>query len=391
LKPTNFLALKYLFSKTRFNIVSIISLFSIIVLSVSYFSFTVILSVLSGLENYSLQFSKSFDPEIKVSKKNNQLIILEDSDLDFLSKYEGNTTKVLKGNVLIENDGEVNYAEIIGVDKNFNSVIDFSRLLGVGSYKGLNEFNSYTSYSLTEKLDLNLFSAAGAYNVYSINNIYPDVLFRPFKNNVVLFSDGVFTSRNDSEENVIVADLSVVQNLFGLNEYACSEIYFSDSENTNSLKQELEDHFIDFKVQSHDEINETLYKMIQSEKLAVTLIMIMIIIISAFNVISSIVMLVIEKENDIKTLKFLGLNNGGVQSVFFKNGLLLNGLGLLIGSIIGTILIILQKNFALIKVGGMNLAYPVEITASNYVIIIVVGLVVAVVSSYFSSLAVKKL
>jgi len=391
LKPTNFLALKYLFSKTRFNIVSIISLFSIIVLSVSYFSFTVILSVLSGLENYSLQFSKSFDPEIKVSQKNNQLIILEDSDLDFLSKHEGNTTKVLKGNVLIENDGEVNYAEIIGVDKNFNNVIDFSKLLGVGSYKGLNEFNSYTSYSLTEKLDLNLFSATGAYNVYSINNIYPDVLFRPFKNNVVLFSDGVFTSRNDSEENVIVADLSVVQNLFGLNEHACSEIYFSDSENTSSLKQEIEDHFLDFKVQSHDEINETLYKMIQSEKLAITLIMIMIIIISAFNVISSIIMLVIEKENDIKTLKFLGLNNRGVQSVFFKNGLLLNGLGLLIGSIIGTILVLLQKNLALIKVGGMNLAYPVEITASNYVIIVAVGLVVAIVSSYFSSLAVKKL
>ena len=361
------------------------------VLSVSYFSFTVILSVLSGLENYSLQFSKSFDPEIKVSQKNNQLIILDDSDLDFLSKYENNVTKILKGNVLIENDGEVNYAEIIGVDKNFNNVIDFSKLLGAGNYKGLNEFNSYTSYSLTEKLDLNLFNAAGAYNVYSINNIYPDVLFRPFKNNVVLFSDGVFTSRNDGEENVIVADLSVVQNLFGLNENTCSEIYFSDYKNKNDLRLQLKDHFTNFKVQSHEEINETLYKMIQSEKLAVTLIMIMIIIISAFNVISSIVMLVIEKENDIKTLKFLGLNNGGVQSVFFKNGLLLNGLGLLIGSIIGTILIILQKNFELIKVGGMNLAYPVEITASNYVIIVVVGLVVAVVSSYFSSLAVKKL
>ncbi|MBL6670270.1 MAG: ABC transporter permease [Flavobacteriaceae bacterium] len=391
MKPTNFLALKYLFSKTRFNIVSIVSLFSIIVLSVGYFSFTVILSVLSGLENYSLQFSKSFDPEIKVSQENNRLIILDDDDLDFLSKHENNTTKVLKGNVLIENNGDVNYAEIIGVDKNFNNVIDFSKLLGVGSYKGLNEFNSYTSYSLTEKLDLNLFSAAGAYNVYSINNIYPDVLIRPFKNSVVLFSDGVFTSRNDSEENVIVADLSVVQNLFGLNEYTCSEIYFSDSKNNGDLKLELKDHFAGFKVQSHDEINDTLYKMIQSEKLAVTLIMIMIIIISAFNVISSVLILVIEKENDIKTLKFLGLNKRDVQSVFFKNGLLLNGLGIFIGSIIGTILIILQKNLALIKVGGMNLAYPVEITASNYVIILVVGLVVAVLSSYFSSLAVKKL
>jgi len=362
-----------------------------VVLSLSYFSFTVILSVLSGLENYSLQFSKSFDPEIKVSQKNNQLIILDDSDLDFLSKHKNHATKILKGNVLIENNGEVNYAEIIGVDKNFNNVIGFSKLLGVGSYKGLNEFNSYTSYSLTEKLDLNLFSAAGAYNVYSINNIYPDVLFRPFKNNVVLFSDGVFTSRNDREENVIVADLSIVQNLFGLNEHTCSEIYFSDSKNNNDLRLELKDHFIDFKVQSHEEINETLYKMIQSEKLAVTLIMTMIVIVSVFNVISSVLILIIEKENDIKTLKFLGLNNKDAQSVFFKNGLLLNSLGLLIGTIIGTILIILQKNLELIKVGGMNLPYPVEITASNYVIIMAVGLVVAVVSSYVSSLAVKKL
>ena len=98
------------------------------VLSVSYFSFTVILSVLSGLENYSLQFSKSFDPEIKVSQKNNQLIILDDSDLDFLSKHENNVTKILKGNVLIENDGEVNYAEIIGVDKNF-------KVQGEGSFE----------------------------------------------------------------------------------------------------------------------------------------------------------------------------------------------------------------------------------------------------------------
>ena len=64
------------------------------VLSVSYFSFTVILSVLSGLENYSLQFSKSFDPEIKVSQKNNQLIILDDSDLDFLSKHENYAAKI---------------------------------------------------------------------------------------------------------------------------------------------------------------------------------------------------------------------------------------------------------------------------------------------------------
>ena len=197
------------------------------VLSVSYFSFTVILSVLSGLENYSLQFSKSFDPEIKVSQKNNQLIILDDSDLDFLSKHENNVTKILKGNVLIENDGEVNYAEIIGVDKNFNNVIDFSKLLGVGNYKGLNEFNSYTSYSLTEKLDLNLFNAAGAYNVYSINNIYPDVLFRPFKNNVVLFSDGAVVFSSFTLFPVVTVVVVVVAAAARIDEDICGVPYSS--------------------------------------------------------------------------------------------------------------------------------------------------------------------
>ena len=96
LKPTNFLAIKYLFSKTRFNIVSIISLFSVLVLSVSYFAFTIILSVLSGLESYSLQFSKSFDPEIKISSYDQDFITLEEQDYAFLSKIDDSFSKILR-------------------------------------------------------------------------------------------------------------------------------------------------------------------------------------------------------------------------------------------------------------------------------------------------------
>ena len=391
MKPTNFLAIKYLFSKTRFNIVSIISLFSVFVLSVSYFAFTIILSVLSGLESYSLQFSKSFDPEIKITKNDEGLIALNQQDVVFLTEIDDTISKILRTKVLVENGGEINYSEIIGVDKNFNSVVDFSKLVNVGEYSELNDYNSYTSYSLTEKLNLNLFNISGAFNIYFLNTQYPDLLFRPYKNSKILFSDGVFTTRNDDQENIIIADVSVVQELMGLESNVYSDLYFSNFRKNKKLKEKLKEYFTDYKVQSRDEINETLFKMIQSEKLVVILIMIMIILISAFNVISTVIMLIIEKEKDIQTLRILGLKKSSIQNVFFQNGILINTIGLSLGLVVGTIIILIQKNTGFISVGEMGLAYPVEIKAMNYFIILLTASIVAVVSSFISSGAVKKL
>ena len=391
LKPTNFLAIKYLFSKTRFNIVSIISLFSVFVLSVSYFAFTIILSVLSGLESYSLQFSKSFDPEIKITKHDEGLIALNQQDVVFLTEIDDTISKILRTKVLVEHNGEINYAEIIGVDKNFNSVVDFSKLVNVGEYSELNDYNSYTSYSLTEKLNLNLFNISGAFNIYFLNTQYPDLLFRPYKNSKILFSDGVFTTRNDDQENIIIADVSVVQELMGLESNVYSDLYFSNFRKNIKLKEKLKEYFTDYKVQSRDEINETIFKMIQSEKLVVILIMIMIIIISSFNVISTVIMLIIEKEKDIQTLRILGLKKSSIQNIFFQNGILINTIGLFLGLIVGTIIILIQKNTGFISVGEMGLAYPVEIKAMNYFIILLTASIVAVVSSFISSGAVKKL
>ena len=391
MKPTNFLAIKYLFSKTRFNIVSIISLFSIFVLSVSYFAFTIILSVLSGLGSYSLQFSKSFDPEIKITKYDEGLITLNQQDVLFLSKIDDTVSKILRTKVLVENNGEINYAEIIGVDKNFNSVVDFSKLVNVGEYSELNDYNSYTSYSLTEKLNLNLFNISGAFNVYYLNTQYPDLLFRPYKNSKILFSDGVFTTRNDDQENIIIADVSVVQELLGLSSNVFSDLYFSNFRKNEKLKQKLKEYFTDYKVQTRDEINETLFKMIQSEKLVVTLIMVMIIIISAFNVISTVIMLIIEKEKDIQTLRVLGLKKSSIQNVFFQNGVLINSIGLSLGLVVGTIIILIQKKTGFISVGDMGLAYPVEIKGINYFIVLLTAILVAVISSYISSSTAKKL
>ena len=94
----NFMSLKYLFSKTKFNLVSFISRFSILVLIIAYFSFLTILSVFSGLEDYSISFSKSFDPDVKIEAKNGSYLFYNEKIDSILDGY--NIGKVIKGNAV---------------------------------------------------------------------------------------------------------------------------------------------------------------------------------------------------------------------------------------------------------------------------------------------------
>ena len=393
MKASSFLAYKYLFSKTKFNIVSIISAFSVLVLTIAYFSFFTILSVFSGLEKYSLNFSKSFDPDIKIFSENNEYFNLDSTEISFLSNEIGDNfySKILSGNVLIEYDGIKTYSKIIGVDKNFNNVINFSSIISVGEYTFLDNSSAYTSYSITEKLDLTLFNSTGAFEIYSINSSYPDILLNPFKNSRVLFSKGVFNTRNDDNENVIVCSLETAQSIFGLNKNSISEIYLRNSNNRINLKNVLKSRFKSLTVKSHEELNESLFKMMKSEKLIVTTIMIMIVLISVFNVIGSVIMLIIEKESSLKTLKILGMNNLNIEKVFFKNGLMINFIGLIIGLFFSILAVIGQKQFSFVKVGSIDLAYPVELTFYNVIIVLFTAIFVGFTSSYLSAKAVKKL
>lgn len=393
MKASSFLAYKYLFSKTKFNIVSIISTFSVLVLTIAYFAFFTILSVFSGLENYSLDFSKSFDPDIKIFSEKNDYFKLDSTDIAFLSENIGNKffSKIISGNVLVEYNGAEAYCKIIGVDKSFNNVIDFSSIISVGEYTFLENNSAYTSYSLAEKLDLTLFNSAGFFEVYSINNSYPDVLLSPFKNSKILFSKGVFTTRNNDNENIIICSLETAQSLFGLEKNTYSEIYLKNSNRPLNLKKDLKSKFKSLSVKSHKELNESLYKMMKSEKLIVAIIMIMIVLISVFNVIGSVIMLIVEKESDLRTLKVLGMNNSNIEKVFFKNGLMINFFGLIIGLFFGLIVVVSQKQFSLVKVGSIGLAYPVELTFFNVTIIVGTAILVGLASSYVSAKAVKKL
>ena len=388
----NFLSYRYLFSKTNYNIVSIISKFSILVLSIAYFSFLTILSVFSGLEEYSLSFSKSFDPDVKIEPKEGFYFSYTDGIDSILSDkkdilYFG---KTVKGNVVVRYDNKVEYAQILGVDEMFQKIIDIDSIISVGRFPLLETNEALTSYDLATNLDLILYNASGIFDVLSLSPNYPEASFNPIKNIAPLVSSGVFKSRNDLNKNIIITNFRVVQDLYGLDSNKFSEILIKSTLD-QKLLGDLKTDFNSLNVKSHNELNETLFKIMNSEKIVVSLIMILIVFISTFNVIASTVMLIVEKEGDIKTLKTLGMSRRGLKVLFFKHNLLINAIGGIIGVSLSVFLVYLQDFYSIFKIPDLDTAYPVALELNNLFIVIITLIFAGVFSGLMSSLVVKKL
>ena len=391
MKADYFISLRYLFSKTKYNLVSFISKFSIIVLTIAYFSFLTILSVFSGLEDYSLTFSKSFDPDIKIEPIDKNHI--SDTKIDsLLSNFKGieKYSKVVKGNVVVQFEGKTDYAELYGVDNSFNEVINIDSIISVGRYPTLNNQEVLTSYSLASDLDLVLFNSSGIFEIFSVNPRYPESALNPIGNTRKVLSSGVFTPRNEVNGKLIIADIKTAQSLFAISDKTFSEILIKSEEAKSSVAF-LRENLSNYRVRTHKELNESLYKIMNSEKLIVSLIMLLIVFVSTFNVIASTVMLIVEKESDFKTMKAIGMSKKKIKSIFFKHNLLLNSIGGIIGIAFSTIIVYAQLKLSFFKIPGLDVAYPVSLDFTNIIFVLITIIITGLCSAYFSSLVVKKL
>ena len=391
MKADYFISLKYLFSKTKYNLVSFISGFSILVLSIAYFSFLTILSVFSGLENYSLQFSKSFDPDIKIEPFSGSYLSIDNKLDSILDNYDNieEYSKVVKGNVVVRYEEKTEYAEIYGVDNLFRSVVNIDSIISIGRYPISNTNEVLSSYNLASNLNLILYNSAGIFELFSINSKYPESSLNPIGNTKRVVSSGVFTPRNDLSKNLIITDLITAQKILTIDESLYSEILIK-SHKSHSASLFLKNNLSNYTVKTHKELNESLYKIMNSEKLIVSLIMMLIVFISVFNVIASTVMLIVEKENDIETMKAMGMSKKNIRSLFFKHNFLLNVIGGIIGIALSIIIIYTQLNFSFFKIPGLEIGYPVAIKFMNIVFVIITVIITGFCSAYISSLVLKK-
>ena len=183
-----------------------------------------------------------------------------------------------------------------------------------------------------------------------------------------------------------------MQNLLGYaeNQVSSLEIMLKNplksKENADLLSSKLGP---EFKIKTKEQLNDTLYKMLNTEEITVYLVFTLVLIIALFNLISSIIIMILEKRSNLKTLYNSGATHAEIKKIFYYQGLIITLLGGAIGLVVGFLLMLLQQNFSVFMITP-SLAYPVSIDLTTFLIVSATILILGGVASKISSSVVTK-
>ena len=394
---SNFIARRYYRFKSKWNIVNIISRSASFVLVVAVCAFFVVLSVFSGLKIFGANYSKAFDPDIKISSKTSKHFDFANSLSEQLKNVPNVVvfSKLIEDKVLVKNLENSEFASLNGVSEQYNSVFDIEKIITVGrwisSVPDSNE--AVVSHALADRLSLGLYNYGGGLTILIPSTKQGNnILQKPFYSSFYMVS-GVFGSSEAADQKNIFVPFASAQKLLRLDDGKISAVAIkvaNPSDSKNTIKQ-LQKIFGDnFYVKSREELNETYYKMLNAEGLILNLVLGLILIVAMFNTVGAVIILIIEKQKDIKTLYKIGANKTQVSSVFFKHGLYLSFSGGALGLLLGCLIVFVQEQFGIIFLSGTSIPYPVVFDISNFGIVIGWMLVVGIGGALLSLLALKK-
>ena len=383
-----FVSKRYFFSKSKFNIVNFISLTASFVLVVASCSFFIVLSVFSGLKDFGLNYNKAFDPDIKISSTSLSSFTPTESQLSWLSSRNDSFaySKTLEEKVFLSSDGKNTFGKLVGVDKNFRSVIEIDSIISVGRWVDLNSNEVLVSYFIADKLNLGLFNYGGVLSVgIPNNNIGSSLLKNPFRS-LGFVPSGVYSSSNEKDQRTVFSSLNSAQSLLKKDKNEITSILIKSFDNPKSLIKALKKVFNKgFLVSSREELKQTYYKMLNVEGLILNILMGLILVVAMFNSVGAIIILIVEKRKGVQTLLKLGATKKNIQSLFFKHGLMISFSGGAIGLLSGICFVYLQKAYSFIKLAGTEIPYPVSLELSNMVVVIVFLFIVCGTGAYLAS------
>jgi len=383
------IARRYFFARSSKTIVNRINRFAFIMIVISACSLLVVLSAFSGLKDFGLMYTNSFDPDFKVIPKVGKYFVLDSSAIENVSSISGtsNASLVLEEKVLLANS--LNSSSIIlkGVDSNHFLNQQLNDLSLVGVYDIRDKDNIFLGASIASDLDVVLsedFSVKAT--VPSLNNFS---LFNlsPFSS---LFFEiqGIYQISGDIENKYAFTSLSSLGRLTKLppNRFSAIELIVDDDFSKELLEDELSQLLpVDFRVLSKQELNPALYKMLNTENLAVYLIFCLVVIIAVFNLVGSITIMMVEKTSDLKILSALGARKGSFRNIFLSLGAIVSFFGSLVGCIFGSVFVLVQGSSPFVYVPGTSLPYPVVLSFQNLLIVFLTVSLIGLTASYWTT------
>jgi lipoprotein-releasing system permease protein len=343
------------------------SILAVLGVIVSSAAMIIVLSGFGGLKNYSLEFISSVSPDYKISSKKGKTFVFTQEMQDYLVENDFYYYTAIEDKALFSVKSNSQIVEVRAVDEKFPRK-NIDSILTDGGW--VNEGSVVIGWGLAYDLGVALNDALNPVTFYSP---------KPGKGQVFSEKDilrsrkaivsGVFNLNEDLNSNLVFTDFVFGKNLFDLKKGVISSIGLYENSLNRSKINELSSFFgKNFRVEDKIQQNSSLYKMLRTEEVAIYFIFSLIVVVALFNMFGALIMMVLEKRKNLKTMMVLGLTKKEIGKIFLYQGWIISLFGCVSGLAIGSFLLILQSNFSLFMITP-SLPYPISIELVNYIIV----------------------
>ena len=391
-----FIALRYLFAKKSHNVINVISAISAAGIAIGSAALILILSVYNGFDRIIRDNLSDLDPDILVTASGGGFFVPEGGTFDAILEDSriASVSSVLEADVFVSYGDRQSIARAKGVDEVYGEESPLASHISSGEfalYRGevpLASVGSGLAYEMgisprfLEKIELYYPKSSGGNPLLGPASALGSVRLVP---------GSIFSISSATDASLMIVPLEAMRTLVGRSDDAAVsgvELRLADPSQTGAVRRELSAALGEgFSVRDRYMQNSSIYKMMKYEKLAIFLILIFVVIIVAFNIFGSLSMLIIEKTEDIGTLRAVGARDTVIRRIFLLEGWMISLLGLLIGLAVGIALTLLQQHLGLVKMpqGFFIQAYPVELQAADVLLTAAGVTLIGFAVAWFSS------
>lgn len=394
MKFSLYIAKRYLFSKSSNNAINFITLiagFGIIIGTATLF---IVLSGFSGLKTFTVQFTSFADPDLKIVPTTTKTIRFTAAQKQALTALSSiaSFSEIVEERMLMNCDNKHLAVTLKGVDDNYpQATID--SILVYGQWFEPNTPQIVAGWGVTNELGFGIFDVTKVIKLYapkpgtgqlsSVNSA-----FKSMK----VANAGIFQINETLNNSQVFTTLENAKYLLGYDAETLSaiDLYLEPSANEDELRSQLQSIFKNqITIKNRVQLNDALYKMLNTEHVAVYLIFTLILIIALFNIVGAIIMMILDKKKNLKTLYNLGATVKDLRKIFYYQGVLMTIIGGGIGLVTGVIVIGLQQHYALVMITP-SLPYPVDLQLANVGIVLLTILTLGILASRIASQRIAK-
>ncbi|WP_288149309.1 FtsX-like permease family protein [Bacteroides acidifaciens] len=393
-----YIARRYLFSKKKHNAINVISGISVCGVALATLALVCTLSVFNGFQDMVASFFTAFDPQLKITVREGKVFDGQDERIRAVCALPEIDvfTETLEENAMVQYKDRQAMVVLKGVEDNFEELTSIDSIL-----YGAGEFFLHDSIVNYGIMGVELVATLGT----GLQFVDPLQVYLPKRNAKVnmanpgasfnqdyLYSPGVVFVVNQQEYDgkYILTSLDFLRQLLNYTtEVSAMELKLKSDANVSSVQAKIEKILGDaFVVQNRYQQQADVFRIMEIEKLISYLFLTFILMIACFNVIGSLSMLILDKKEDVVTLRSLGADDKLISRIFLFEGRLISLLGAVIGIVLGLTLCFIQQRFGVISLGGgggtfVVDAYPVSVHAWDIVLVFVTVLAVGFLSVWY--------